>query len=378
MKTPHHIRRPGSRRPPARRALSPASGPRQSRSSCKHHPGKILDHETQTDGEESGQRLPPVSSSTRTAGHAEDGRPPEGARLRQRPFTHTGGLLRPLEVTVGRRREKRWAALFTCLTTRAVHMEVASSLSADSMIMALRRFMARRGQPDTLYSDHGTNFVGAAAELSRARLEIEERMSDEATTRAIRWLRIPPHAPHMGGSWERLVRSIKVALSATLHTRAPKDEVLHTLLLEAEFVVNSRPLTHISVLPRTPTALTPNHFLLEMFWQRWLREYLPTLQRRHKWTEGRPPIKVGDAVVITDPALPRNTWPRGIVERVYPGIDGQVRVVDIRTAHGRLRRPTARLAVLPTEVESSHAPTGGGLLTAELRPPCAAVAASAD
>ncbi|GBP98341.1 hypothetical protein EVAR_58247_1 [Eumeta japonica] len=68
--------RPGSRRPPARRALSPASGPRQSRSSCKHHPGKILDHETQTDGEESGQRLPPVSSSTRTAGHAEDGRPP--------------------------------------------------------------------------------------------------------------------------------------------------------------------------------------------------------------------------------------------------------------------------------------------------------------
>ncbi|GBP90201.1 hypothetical protein EVAR_49725_1 [Eumeta japonica] len=85
---------------------------------------------------------------------------------------------------------------------------------------------------------------------------------------------------------------------------------------------------------------------------------IPTLQRRHKWTEGRPPIKVGDAVVITDPALPRNTWPRGIVERVYPGIDGQVRVVDIRTAHGRLRRPTARLAVLPTEVESSHAPTG--------------------
>ncbi|GBP95144.1 hypothetical protein EVAR_100180_1 [Eumeta japonica] len=163
--------------------------------------------------------------------------------------------------------------------------------------------MARRGQPDTLYSDHGTNFVGAAAELSRARLEIEERMSDEATTRAIRWLRIPPHAPHMGGSWERLVRSIKVALSATLHTRAPKDEVLHTLLLEAEFVVNSRPLTHISVLPSDPTALTPNHFLLgsaagrwqpghfdtseecsrkqwrasqalaEMFWQRWLREY---------------------------------------------------------------------------------------------------------
>ncbi|GBP61414.1 hypothetical protein EVAR_37946_1 [Eumeta japonica] len=115
-------------------------------------------------------------------------------------YAHRVDYFGPLEVTVGRRREKRWAALFTCLTTRAVHMEVASSLSADSMIMALRRFMARRGQPDTLYSDHGTNFVGAAAELSRARLEIEERMSDEATTRAIRWLRIPTRA-EAGNAW---------------------------------------------------------------------------------------------------------------------------------------------------------------------------------
>ncbi|GBP09552.1 hypothetical protein EVAR_76558_1 [Eumeta japonica] len=114
-----------------------------------------------------------------------------------------------------------------------------------------------------------------------------------------------------------------------------------------------------------------------MFWQRWLREYLPTLQRRHKWT-GEATDQSRRRGRHHRPALPRNTWPRGIVERVYPGIDGQVRVVDIRTAHGRLRRPTARLAVLPTEVESSHAPTGGGLLTAELRPPCAAVAASAD
>ncbi|GBP07105.1 hypothetical protein EVAR_90642_1 [Eumeta japonica] len=83
----------------------------------------------------------------------------------------------------------------------------------------------------------------------------------------------------------------------------------------------------------------------------------PTLQRRHKWTEGGHRSK-SETRSSSPTALPRNTWPRGIVERVYPGIDGQVRVVDIRTAHGRLRRPTARLAVLPTEVESSHAPTG--------------------
>ncbi|GBP12683.1 hypothetical protein EVAR_10327_1 [Eumeta japonica] len=212
--------------------------------------------------------------------------PEERLAFRQRPFTHTGvDYFGPMEVTVGRRREKRWAALFICLTTRAVHMEVASSLSVDSMIMALRRFIARRGQPDTLYSDHGTNFVGAAADLARAHLEIQERMSDEATTRAIRWLRIPPHAPHVGGSWERLVRSIKVALSATLHTRAPRDEILHTLLLEVEFVVNSRPLTHISVLPSDPTALTPNHFLLGSAAGRWQPGHFNTSEEcsRKQW-----------------------------------------------------------------------------------------------
>ncbi|GBP06291.1 hypothetical protein EVAR_91937_1 [Eumeta japonica] len=195
MKTPHHIRRPGSRRPPARRALSPASGPRQSRSSCKHHPGKILDHETQTDGEESGQRLP-VSSSTRTAGHAEDGRPPGIASPRQRPFTHTGWTT-STGVTVGRRREK-WAALFTCLTTRAVHMERP-------------RHKLRGRSRRTLPSSPGDR---------RANVR---RGDDSGDTMAA------PTRPHMGGSWERLVRSIKVALSATLHTRAPKTK--YTLLL---------------------------------------------------------------------------------------------------------------------------------------------------
>ncbi|GBP09843.1 hypothetical protein EVAR_89226_1 [Eumeta japonica] len=161
----------------------------------------------------------------------------------------------------------------------------------------------------------------------------------------------------MGGSWERLVRSIKVALSATLHTRAPKTKY-YTLLLEAEFVVNSRPLTHIVA----SESGARRDVLAEM------AARIPPHAAETSQVDRGPPIKVGDAVVITDPALPRNTWPRGIVERVYPGIDGQVRVVDIRTAHGRLRRPTARLAVLPTEVESSRSDRGG-LLTAELRPP---------
>jgi hypothetical protein len=164
----------------------------------------------------------------------------------------------------------------------------------------------------------------------------------------------------MGGYWERLVRSTKTALRATLKERAPQEETLHTLLTEVEAIINSRPLTHVAVNPTDPVALTPNHLLLgiasnttrlgsfdkwkiaqalsDTFWCRWVKEYLPTLLQRNKWLHPVSPLKLGDVVIITDDTLPRNTWPRGIIERVHPGTDGQVRVADIRTSHGILRR----------------------------------------
>jgi len=146
---------------------------------------------------------------------------------------------------------------------RAVHVELAASLSTDSCIMAIRRMVGRRGCPERIYSDNGTNFKGADNELRRSLLELDQqRMTQEMTTRGIEWHFIPPSAPHMGGAWERLVRSVKVALEATLKERSPKEEVLQTLLVEAEFSVNSRPLTHVSLDPADMEALTPNHFLL--------------------------------------------------------------------------------------------------------------------
>lgn len=299
-----------------------------------------------------------------------------------RPFSFTGlDYFGPLEVTVGRHREKRWVALFTCLTIRAIHLEVVTSLSADSAIAALRRFIARRGQPTELWSDNATCFKAAKQELKEEEETFQGALREECGARRITWRFIPPASPFMGGAWERLVRSVKEALRVTLREKHPSDETLHTLLVEIENIVNSRPLTHVSVAPEDPEALTPNHILLgpnnhvpapgnfteedqsarhlwrraqrlaDDFWRRWVKEYLPSLQhRREPRATGTSP-SVGDMVVICDPNMPRNVWPRGRITRLYPGEDGEVRVVDVTTTNGHvLRRPCRRIVVLPVGV----------------------------
>lgn len=299
----------------------------------------------------------------------------------QRPFTCTGvDYFGPLLTTFGRGTRKTYVALFTCLTTRAVHLEMTNSLTTDSAVMALRRFIARRGCPREIWSDNGTNLHGAEKILRDA---AEEATEVEAVRRKIAWRFIPPGAPFMGGAWERMVKSVKNALGAVLTSQTPSEEVLATLLAEVEMTVNSRPLTHVSVDPEDPEALTPNHFILlgpahdpppggttssdlqgksqwrraqklaDMYWARWLREYMPELQHRREPHGRGPPLQVGDIVVIVDNTLPRNTWPLGRVTAVYPGPDGVVRAADVQTKAGFLRRPTKKLVILHTETPQS-------------------------
>lgn len=318
--------------------------------------------------------------------------PPTGDLPRERlqygdpPFTCLAvDYFGPMIVTVGRRHEKRWGALFCCLTTRAVHVEMAASLSADSMILALRRLVARRGSPKTIFSDNGTNLVKANKDLREALQDLkEDDMATETEKMGIRWKFIPPGAPNMGGAWERLVRSIKTALAVTLHERHPKEETLHTLLLEAEHIVNSRPL--IETDTEDNEALTPNHFLIgrsngtprigifdehdlkgrrewriaqrmtDVFWSRWLKEYLPTLVPR-KIDGGQPTrdLRRGDVILIVDPTLPRNTWPRGKIIGTYPGTDGRTRIIEVRTNGGILKRPSSKAVLLvPAQDDGLH------------------------
>ena len=297
---------------------------------------------------------------------------------RVRPFTFTGlDFFGPLTVTVGRHHEKRYGALFTCMTTRAIHIEVSHFLSTDSTLMAIMRMISRRGKPLEIFSDNGTNFQGCNNELKIGIKNLNHnKIHDEMTVQEIKWNFNPPAAPHMGGSWERLVRSVKTALSVILKERAPKDETLTTLITEVEGILNSRPLTHVPLDSTDDHAITPNHFLLgtsslvnpydliedrdlclrkqwriaqrlaDTFWTRWLKEYLPTLTRRTKWWKSTPEIKPGDVVTVADPNLPRNTWPKGLIVQTYKGKDGRTRVADVKTSQATYRRPISRLCLL--------------------------------
>lgn len=250
--------------------------------------------------------------------------------------------------------------------------------------MAIRNMIVRRDAPRHIYCDRGTNFVGTSNELGRVMHELDnESIMSEFVDSGTSWSFNPPSAPHMGGSWERLIRSVKCSLKALNLPRRPSDEVLHNALLEIENTINSRPLTHVPIEDNAAPALTPNHILLgssngvkpltilndsatnvrqcwrfsqiiaNQFWKRWISEYLPDITKRTKWYNSNTlPIEIGDVVVIVDPKLPRNCWPKGRVIATRPGRDGEVRSATVRTAAGVYERPVVKLAVLEVRREA--------------------------
>ena len=181
-----------------------------------------------------------------------------------KPFVFTGlDFFGPFYVKVRRVKEKVYGVIFTCMTTRAIHVETSSSLSTDSAIMAIRRFVSRRGKPNSIFSDNATNFRGADRELKEAIQGFDQnQIQCKLSANGINWVFNPPGAPHFGGSWERLIRTVKTALRATLKGRITTLEVFQTLMVEAEHIVNSRPLTEVSCDVNDPNALTPNNFLI--------------------------------------------------------------------------------------------------------------------
>ncbi len=122
----------------------------------------------------------------------------------------------PFVIKIGRRNEKRWGVVFKCMTIRAVHLDILHSIDSDSFLMALRRFITRRGKPYELLCDQGTNFKGGERELSESFAAMQDELQSHLTSQQIKFVYNPPGAPHFSGCWEREIRSIKAALRVTI------------------------------------------------------------------------------------------------------------------------------------------------------------------
>ena len=277
----------------------------------------------------------------------------------------------------GKRREKRWLCLFTCLTCRAVHLEMSFGLDTDSFLKCFVRMASRRGYPQEIVSDRGTNFIGADRELRELLDGLDrDKIKDQTVSKGVKWFFNPPLAPHFGGVHEVMIKAAKKAIRAILGDADVNDEELMTTFTGVEALMNSRPLTYQSANPKDVTPLTPNHFLhgqagglsapasvdeksfnprkrwrriqelISHFWKRWMKEWLPLLNRRQKWNETRTDLKVGDVVLAISPESPRAQWPFARVLEVFSGQDGHVRVVKLQVGKDTIVRPISKCVPL--------------------------------
>ena len=223
-------------------------------------------------------------------------------------------------------------------------------MTTDSFLNAIRRFIVRRGHPRLLRSDTGKNLVGARRELRACKNDgIAAVRKKIPHVEEIRWDFNLLSVPHFGGPWERMIQTAKRTLLINLGSHELALEFFTTFLAETELMMNSRPLTHANDQPENEEHLTPNHFLLHRpfanippivfeetdkplsfnswkevqkvsnhFWKRFLKEYLPTLDRRQKWNKATPSLKVNDFVWLLQDFTPRGIWPLGKIRATPP------------------------------------------------------------
>ena len=254
-------------------------------------------------------------------------------------------------------------------------------MDLDSFMMAFSRFVDLRGLPRICYSDNGTNLVAGEQEIADALSGWNrEILANKMANQDVEWRFSPPASPHFGGSWERLIKSAKSALCGVLNERTLTDEILLTVMSSVTALLNSRPLTYVSINPNDPEPLTPNHFLtgranlrlriedaeqfggitkkrwLEAqsitnhFWNRWLQEYIPNLIERRKWLRPRRNLSVDDIVLVVMPNTKRGERPVGRIVRVITGQDGFVRSAEVKVI--RALRESAAAAKDPAKIKT--------------------------
>ena len=283
--------------------------------------------------------------------------------------------------------QKLYICLFTCVATRAVHLQLINSLSAEAFVLCLRRFVAKCSLPSKLLSDNGTNFVAVSKFL--VELQDEAVVQDYLTTHKIKWQFISPRAPWQGGVYERMIGLTKNCLSKALHHRQVTPEELVTILAEVEAILNNRPLTYINDDDREGEILTPAHLLygrgiilypffqmeerntapcnlntlvlyhnhisciIEKFHSLFVDNYLTMLREKH-YLSRKPPSrcpKLGEVVILSID-MPKVLWHLGRVVKLIPSADSIVREVEVITKNTIVRRTVDKL--IPLELCSSE------------------------
>lgn len=302
---------------------------------------------------------------------------------RSLPFQVVGvDFAGPLLARVDTGTRKVYIALFTCAVVRAIHLELVSDLGTDTFLQALRRFTARRGFPQIIYSDNAATFKRASKDLQTVQRVVENaQVQDYLSTNRIQWKFIAEKAAWWGGWWERLVGSVKVVLRKVLGRATLTAEELVTCLMEAEAVVNSRPITYQDASDPNVLPLTPGHFLIgrqlrslpdqpipkqvptaptalayrrklqyqrrlmDRFWTKWTDHYLLQLRSAHSFpNQAENDVKEGDVVLMHESHRPRLIWKLGVIKKTFTGRDGHVRACEVKLSNGTiLRRPVQLL-----------------------------------
>ncbi|XP_050315584.1 uncharacterized protein LOC126750120 [Anthonomus grandis grandis] len=279
---------------------------------------------------------------------------------------------------------KGYIALFVCMSTKAVHLEIVSSLSTEAFLMTFKRVISRRGNPTVVFSDNATNFAGARNQLRELyeffRIDKQyDALKTFLTQNETEWRFIPPRSPHWGGIWESAIKSTKYHLYRIMKNSQFTFEEFSTILCQIEAILNSRPLCSMSNDPSDFSLLTSGHFLIgtsltaypekdlkkipenrlsfwqrcsqiqQIFWKRWTVEYLNRLQNRPKWFRSSKNLEVNDLVLLKEDETPPLKWPLARVTEVMKGADGRVRVVKLKSTDGYYTRPITKVCPLPEE-----------------------------
>ena len=286
------------------------------------------------------------------------------------PFTNTGidfaGPLYTFETSSADcESNKAYVCLFTCASTRAVHLELARDLSVSTFLRLFRRFVSRRGLPTTLISDNAKTFKASSQII--AKIARSSEVIHFFNNHRITWKFIVERAPWWGGFWERLIRSVKRCLKRSIGQANLSFDELHTVIVEIEAILNARPITYLyDDQDGISTALSPSHLLygrkvtsmpndetfeilstyqsltrkakrhqhlLSQFMNQWRKEYLLNLREHHLLKDkkkGRLPVEVGDVVVVKSDVSNRAFWRLGMIEELIPGSDGNVRAAVVK------------------------------------------------